>query len=118
MSENVRQEILSQMRLRLAHLGGKTPPLATEAVRQISARLLKALDAGFPEGVEEIANACRKSWPKSEDSAIDEQELQAETERLDRIIPGWYQPHDRALYRLSLERRDAWIVDKVHFGRK
>ena len=112
----VKAEILAQTRLRLSQLSGTGLPLPAASVSRTARLLLEAWDGGFPSGIESIAIACEEAWPVPPIGfEVPDDQLQVEVERLDQIMPAWYTQHDRMLYRISLERKRAWLIDKVKF---
>jgi len=110
-----KDELTAQLRLRLVHLKDGRPPTAAGSVQRAAEAVLDEWTKQFPSGMQPVVEACSKPWP---DSALagktSESLLQARIDDLDKIMPAWYTAEDRAVYRSSMERRDAWIVSKVH----
>lgn len=104
-----REEILAQAQLRLVHLQNGDRPASTDGVRRTAASLLGALREQFPAGLDPVVEEASDGWPDLADSS-DERELQNRVAELDRSMPAWYSNEDRAIYRRSLEERNAWLI--------
>lgn len=111
-------ELSQQCRLRLAHLHRQVLPAPLEAVGQAAKALEEAWDNGFSEGLQRVTAVCKASWPDAPAFAATSAELlRARISALDLIQPAWYTTEDRALYRLSMERADTWLIADVVLGK-
>jgi hypothetical protein len=111
----MKTELLAQAELRLIHLAGERPPTAGPSVRVTAESLIAEWKQKFLNGLQPIVEASQADWPTLVPrSTMSDTALQGEIERLDRIMPAWYDDEDRRLYRLSMERKDVWLIGKVH----
>ena len=108
-TENGWQEIVRQAELRLVHLESGERPAPTDGVRRTAEALLVALRSHFPLGIRPVVEAASQEWP-SVAGPINADELRTRVAELDRSMPAWYSNEDRAMYRRSLEERDAWLI--------
>jgi len=110
-------ELLAQAELRLTHLAGDRPPTSGPSVRVTAQTLITEWKRGFPNGLQPVVEASRADWPALDQiNGMSDTTLQAEIDRLDRIMPAWYDDEDRRIYRLSMERKDSWLVGKVRLA--
>lgn len=109
LSKSGREEILRQAELRLVHLQKGEPPTASEGVRRTAEALLAAFRNRFPNGITSVVDAASQGWPQMRQS-LSEDELKLRVAELDRSMPAWYTDEERAIYKRSLEDRNAWLI--------
>jgi len=110
-------EVLAQAELRVTHLAGERLPSAIPSVRAAAKALLIEWKQSFPHGLQPVVDASQDAWPAVDPLAgMSDVALQAEVDRLDRIMQAGYADDDRRFYRLSMERKDAWLVGKIRLA--
>jgi NitT/TauT family transport system ATP-binding protein len=114
MADDARRELRNQAQLRLVHLTKQIPPAPPNTVSRAAEALLAALEAGFPSGIQPVVQECWDGWTGlSGLPPLSNDDVERRVRELDRAMPAWYSDEDRAIYRLSMENRNAWIISLV-----